>query len=205
MTKLYSGFPHLNGHLLCAVDLETTGTKPGYHEIVQIAIVPLNSDIEPMDVRPFYINLQPLFPQRSESQAMSANGLSLDNLCKHGVHPDRVIDLLIDYVEGLDLPYQRKITPLAHNWPFEHSFLTAWLGTSLRDAMFHYHARDAMTYALSLNDRAFRRAEAAPFSSVGLSSLCNHFGIKNENPHDALNDCLAEAEVYKNLLTMPVL
>ena len=32
----------LHGNRLAAVDLETTGTTPGYHEIVQIAVVPWN-------------------------------------------------------------------------------------------------------------------------------------------------------------------
>ena len=38
---VYPGLVHLNGCLMAAVDLETTGTRPGYHEIIQIAVVPL--------------------------------------------------------------------------------------------------------------------------------------------------------------------
>jgi hypothetical protein len=38
--------------------------QPGYHEIVQIAIVPLDADIKPLagiaDVRPFYTHLRPV-------------------------------------------------------------------------------------------------------------------------------------------------
>jgi DNA polymerase III epsilon subunit-like protein len=36
---------------------------------------------------------------------------------------------------------------------------------------------------------------------VGLAALCEHFGVVNQKPHDALSDCLAEAEVYRCLLT----
>jgi hypothetical protein len=53
--KVYPGLVHLNGHLLAAIDLETTGTRPGYHEIIQIACVPLDSDIKPLaGATPFY-------------------------------------------------------------------------------------------------------------------------------------------------------
>ena len=30
--------------------------------------------------------------------------------------------------------------------------------------------------------------------------MCNKLGITNTNPHDALADCIAEAEVYRTLL-----
>ena len=46
MVKVYSGLVHLNGNLMAAVDLETTGTQPGYHEIIQIAVVPLDSEFQ---------------------------------------------------------------------------------------------------------------------------------------------------------------
>jgi DNA polymerase III epsilon subunit-like protein len=32
--------------------------------------------------------------------------------------------------------------------------------------------------------------------------MCKRLGITNANPHDALADCLAEAEVYHALLRM---
>jgi DNA polymerase III epsilon subunit-like protein len=61
MTKTYGGLVHLNGNLLASVDLETTGKRAGYHEPIQIAVVPLNSDLRPLDgVRPFYSTIKPL-------------------------------------------------------------------------------------------------------------------------------------------------
>ena len=41
------GMIHLNGNILCAVDVETTGLEVGFHEIWQIAVLPLDSNIKP--------------------------------------------------------------------------------------------------------------------------------------------------------------
>jgi DNA polymerase III epsilon subunit-like protein len=64
------------------------------------------------------------------------------------------------------------------------------------------HARDAFLLALSMNDRAAFAGQKLPFNKVGLASLCNRFHVTNENPHDALSDALAEAEVYRAMITM---
>ena len=55
---MYSALPHLNGNLLASVDVETTGRRAGWHEIVQIGIRPLNADIRPLEgVTPFYTTM----------------------------------------------------------------------------------------------------------------------------------------------------
>jgi DNA polymerase III epsilon subunit-like protein len=94
------------------------------------------------------------------------------------------------------------LVPLAHNWAFEAGFLKVMFGMDQFQKLFHSHARDAMLYALSLNDRSAFRGEAAPFNRVGLESLCKKFSVFNPNPHDALCDAVAEAEVYRSLLLM---
>lgn len=205
MTKIYSSMPHINGNIIAAIDLETTGTQAGYHEPIQIAVVPLNSDLRPLDgVRPFYTDIRPLHPERAESSATRAHGLDVEYLAACAPRPERVQDLLIEWFESLELPMLKSIVPLAHNWPFENSFLKAWLGQKLTERIFFSHARDAMTYALALNDKSFFRAEKAPFNSVALTSLCKKFNIVNPKPHDALCDSLAEAEVYRHLLMQDV-
>jgi DNA polymerase III epsilon subunit-like protein len=59
-----------------------------------------------------------------------------------------------------------------------------------------------MLYAVSLNDRATFSGLKKPFSYVNLGAMCNKLGIVNTNAHDALSDCIAEAEVYRALLTL---
>ncbi len=197
----YPGMLHLNGHLLAAIDLETTGTQPGHHEIVQIAIVPLDDDIKPLaGVRAFYTHIKPKHPEREAEAAKQKHKIPMAELLLHAPTSEQVQDWLVEWFEALRLPFRRCLVPLAHNWAFESSFLKAWLGVEMVDQIFHSHARDSMLLAIALNDRAICNAEPAPFSRVGLGSICKKLNIVNTNPHDALADCLAGAEVYRNLL-----
>jgi len=205
VVKTYSGLVHLNGNLLASIDLETTGLQAGYHEPIQIAIVPLNSDIRPLEgVRPFYTTIRPDFPERQE-KAGYVHGLKIEDLILHAPEAGKVQDLLVEWWEALDLPFGKTLVPLAHNWAFEAKFLQAWLGVELASTLFHGHARDAMLFALSLNDKAAFMGLPAPFNRVGLGSLCKHFKINNLSPHDALCDAIAEAECYRAMLTMDLL
>lgn len=206
MPKIYPSLPHLNGNLLCTVDLETTGSRPGYHEPIQIAIVPLDSELKPIGRATdwFYRSIKPNFPERAEPDAMRVNRLNLNELCLNALPSEKIEDLLVEWFEKLELPHKRSIIPLAHNWAFESSFLTSWLGVSLKSQVFHPLARDSMLYAASLNDRAHFAGEPIPFNSLSLGSLCSQLHVVNECPHDALHDSLAEAEVYRKLLRFDV-
>jgi DNA polymerase III epsilon subunit-like protein len=195
--------PMLDGHLMVAIDLETTGTQPGYHEIIQLAVLPLDSNLRPLDgVLPFYTHIKPLHPEREAPGATLKHKIPMTELLLHAPEPDRVADWLVEWFENLKLPFKRCLIPLAHNWAFESSFLKAWLGVSMVDQMFHSHARDGMLYAISLNDRELFAGRPKHFQYVSLGALCNKFGIVNANAHDALSDCIAEAEVYRALLNL---
>jgi DNA polymerase III epsilon subunit-like protein len=190
---------HLKNNIFAAIDLETTGVKPGYSEIIQIAIVPLDNNFKPVGDH-FYTNIRPDHPERAEIQALTINGLSLEEL-ESAPSKERVADSLAEWFESLHLLNGGRLIPIAHNWSFENSFLKAWLGTDELDRIFHYLPRDAMIHALALNDAAALRGEEIPFKSVGLKELCKQFGIINTRPHDALADSIAEANVYKVILT----
>jgi DNA polymerase III epsilon subunit-like protein len=198
--------PHLNGSILTSIDLECTGLQAGYHEPIQIALTPLDENYDPLyDVRPFYMEIAPLFPSRAEKSATKTHGLDLMELTLHALHPDVVADLLVEWVTSLDLPGNKLLVPLAHNWSYERAFLNAWLGEAFVSRYFHAHARDSMMLAIAINDRAFDRGYNPPFRSLKLTSLCNKFGIVNEKPHDALHDCIAAARLYRELLRFEVL
>lgn len=199
--KTYNSLVHLNGNLMVAIDFETTGLEPGFHEIIQIGIVPLNSDFCPnTELRPFYHNLAPKYPERQQAGAGQVHKLNLEDLILHSPSSERVADLLVDWWHSLDLPENKTLVPLGFNWEFEVGHGRHWLGYDLFNMLFHGHARDGMRLAISLNDRAAFAGEPIPFPYVGLKALCKYFGIINENPHDALSDALSEAKVYRALL-----
>lgn len=203
MIKTYPGLLHLNGNLLAAVDFETTGRRAGYHEPIQLAVVPLGPDLRPLEgVRPFYTatGIKPEYPERCERSASVVHGLDINELVLHAPEPGVVIDLLMEWFYRLDLPFNKRLVPLAHNWAFESAFFKAWLGLDRTEELFHGHARDSMLLAASMNDKAMFAGEQPPFNWIGLQSLCKKFGIENPKEHDAYCDAVAEAEVYRALL-----
>lgn len=203
LPKLYDSLEKYSGNLMCAVDLETTGVRAGYNEIIQIAVLPLDIDMRPLtDVRPFYTTVRPNHPERAAQSATAKHGINIGDLIINAPDSEKVIDVLCEWFEGLRLPMNRSIIPLAHNWAFESSFLQAWLGVELKDKIFHAHARDSMITAIAINDRASFAGEQPPFAKVNLGTLCRQLKIVNLNPHDALSDCMAEAELYRELLRM---
>jgi DNA polymerase-3 subunit epsilon len=189
---------HLKGNLMASVDLETTGTDPKVHEIIQIGIVILDDQLCPTD-KVFSYNIRPNFPELADPSALIVHGLTEEDLMD-GLDSERAIEMLLEWTETLDMPIGGRLVPLAHNHLFENGFLQAWLGKAVYSQVFGYLPRDGMILALAINDKAALAGEPLPFSSVSLPSLCSQFGIVNEKAHDALADAMAEAQVYKTLL-----
>ena len=190
----------MNGNVLCAVDVETTGVMAGYNEIIQIACVPLNQHFRPHpDYRFFYLNIAPDCPERMSDKALKKHGITLESL-EDCVTQYRSVELFEEWFQKLHLGLGRKLIPLAHNWAFERGFLTHWLGLDAMYEMWHVHPRDTMTLAASINDMYAWHGAKTPFHSLSLTALCNRFDIRLDKAHDALADCLACAELYASFM-----
>jgi DNA polymerase III epsilon subunit-like protein len=191
----------MNRNLLCALDTETTGLEAGYHDLVQVAIVPLDDNLDPMDVSPFYMNIRPNHPERADPEAMKVNGLDMDELmtCPSDT---QVAECLDDWFRGLNLPMYKKMIYLTQNAPFDIPYMKEWLGIAGFEKYFHRRGRDTMFYALGKNDEAAWKNRPIPFKYVGLKNLAEVLGVPLDNHHDALADCLATARVYRELLRM---
>jgi len=194
------GMIHLNGNLLCAVDVETTGLEAGYHEPWQIAILPLDSNIKPAKViLPFYVNLKINYPERIEPKAIK-NKTAFAQIQQRALDPFTAADLLDNWFTRLQLPIYKKICPLAQNWPFDKSFIKEWLGTKNFEYLFSPHYRDTLPAAIFDSDLANFRGEKVHFTQYNLAFLCTRTDVQNEKAHDALQDAIATAEVYRRML-----
>lgn len=203
---------HWNGSQMCVIDTETTGLDPYWHEIIQIAIVPLDSNILPRkDVMPFYIEIKPDYPERIDSEAMTINKLDACTIAQRGFDREKAKDLLRDWIDKLDLPYtksgsyRKRVIPLGQNFGFDRAFLIRWLGVTEYNEFFDYHFKDTMIAAQYLNDRAAMHGEPVPFAKVNLAWLTKKLNVKMERAHDALSDCCATAAVYRQLCMRGVL
>lgn len=197
---------HWNGNQLCVIDTETTGLDPTIHEMIQICILPLDSDCLPrQDVIPFYIELKPDNPEAVSREALRVHGIDIRKICASGMDRLAAIDLFEDWFKKLGLPttrggYPKRIMPLGQNYAFDKAFMLKWLGFATYEEYFFYHYRDTMIAALFLNDQAAVHGEDVPFKKVNLSWLAKETSVQIDRAHDALQDCLATAGVYRQLI-----
>jgi DNA polymerase III epsilon subunit-like protein len=196
---------HLNGNILCAVDVETTGFVPGYNDIWQIAVLPLDNNIKPAKgILPFYLDMKIKRPDNVEPAAIKLNRTDFWQRQVRAVDPWTAADMFDEWFVKLGLPMRKSICPLASNWPFDRSFIVDWLGHETFNQLFSPWYRDTMVCALHHNDIADHRGNRIEYPKVGLGTLCGRLKVKNQKAHDALQDCIATAEVYRRLISQSV-
>lgn len=192
---------NLYGNMLCAIDTETTGLDPKVNDVIQVAIIPLGADLKPnKKIMPFNMHIKPMHPENISSHALRVNKKNIMEIISKGIDAFQAADLLDEWFERLHLGAKKRIIPVGHNYVFDMGFLKEWLGELNYEHLFHYHYRDTMRVALYLNDRAISSNSFPPYHNVSLTSMANRLGIDTSNAHDALEDCVITAEVYRRLV-----
>lgn len=190
---------HLNSNLLCAVDIETTGPRPGYHDIWQICVLPLDHDMMPYKgLLPFYTDLKPEHPDRAEKKYITQDQLAKAVL--RGIAPDRVADMLQSWFEKIGLAPDKRLHPLSCDWPSHYAFLLHWLGFYQTEMIFHKWFRDLTATACYSNDSAFHAVEQLPYPKCHFRYICSCLKVLNDSPDDAMSDCIAMAECHRRML-----
>lgn len=199
-----TGLQHLNGNLLCALDLETTGLDPKKHDIIEVAIVPLDAFYKPLTtIMPFVAELKPTRPENISQEAIGVNKNDIARLMQSGLDAFHAADLLELWFERIELASGKQIAVLGHNWPFDRAFLIEWLGWENFNHLFSRYYRDTICASLFLNDYADTRNEKVRYPKNSLEYLCTVLNVKNAKPHSALYDALATAECYRIMLSLP--
>lgn len=191
----------MNGNVLAALDVETTGREPWTHEVCQIGVVPLDCHVQPTG-KPFYSNINPEHPELMSPEAIDAHGLTVEALSV-APGPHAVAESMWDWFQGLNLPPGKRLIPLCHNSQFDIPFIQRWLGYELYADIFGFPTRDTQSVITGIIDRAaFKGHKEVPFNGrAGLKNACSWFGIDLTNAHDALADSIATASLYRHLLS----
>lgn len=200
---------HLNNHLLCAIDVETTGLRPGFHEIIQIAIIPLDNWLQPRkDLPIFEQRMCPKRLDRVDFEALEVSQTQFDQLINGGIDPEKALELFEYWFKRLNLPENKRLVPLGFNVTlFDLPFIYDWMGHTMYHQYIHGYARDVMTVCHYLNDVADRHCEQVEFNKMKLRQVARHAGVEvfNEILHDALIDAYLAAQVYEKLLSYHLL
>lgn len=179
--------------IIAAIDIETTGLDPLYHDIIELAILPLDGEFEPRaDIPPFVARIRARRPQNASAKAMEINGLDLDEGDEFHEALARLLSWLDEYCIG-------KIDALGQNVDFDRAFISAQI-PELAAIMGHRNIRDSQRLACAYNDLMRLRTGSPAFKKLGLSDLRMALGIKESRQHRALDDARDAARVYKALL-----
>ena len=180
--------------IFAAIDLETTGLAPAWHEVLEIAIVPLNPDFTVSTVIPeFTCRIRAEHPERADSTALNTNHLN-------PTEGENIADVRAELVQWAMENGITSITPLAHNLAFDMAFVKTAFPEFSR--IFTHHGRDSMRLAITLNDLARMQDGEVRFPSVSLRSLKLALDIEGEVQHHALEDAKDAAHVYRKLTSM---
>lgn len=193
---------HLNNNLICTIDCETTGLVAGYHDLIQIAIIPLGPDLLPSQLFPnyFHLKIQPKYENYDAEALKITNKLVIDAKI-NGIDPAASEERFAEWFASLNLPAGKKIVPLGCNYAFDRGFIQDWLGGPQNyEYYFRSDVRDVQLVAAFINDMADWRSDAIPFPKVKLTYLCHCLGVEHTHTHDAVFDALAAAECYRRLL-----
>lgn len=197
------GAVHLNNNIICSVDVEATGLVPGTHEIIQMAVIPLGPDLLPSKhFKTLELRIKPENMSAIDPEARGMNKRLLNDCIAHGMDRWAAVDYFKEWFYKLKLPPNKKIVPLGCNYekfdlPMIQEFLA---GVYSYDEFFRSDCRDVQRLAVSLNDMAEWTSSRIPFPKVNLLYLCSCLHVKNLNPHNALGDAYASAEVYRRMM-----
>lgn len=174
------------------LDIETTGLKPGFNEIIQIAVVPLDREFH-VKGEPFVRYMRPEYWDRIDDEALKINGITREQL-RFMDTKEIVWEYFMKWC-GQMCSGDEQLHPLGHNIKFDVSFIEK----EPIGRFFHYHSRCSMNAAQFLKDTG----KLDVGQSISLRELYNHFiGTDLPRNHDALDDALACLTVYKHLMEL---
>ena len=193
---------HMNSNLVCSIDTETTGLDFVEHEILQLCILPLNSDYTLSKKFPYlHLKIKPRKLDPKDENTVKFNKKLIVDCLNYGMDKDRAQDKVMEWFQSLKLAPRKQIVPLGCNYDFDRDFIMDFMGGPLNyNYVFRSDVRDVQRAALHHNDMADFRSEQVPFAKYSLGALCSRLHIPHPNAHDAVADALATAEAYRRIL-----
>lgn len=203
-SSTFFGMQHLNANVLCGIKTELTGSDPEMHEIIEIAIVPVNHMLEiHTDYPSFNMRMRPQITNPSDDfKECRLSRSQIADACLHAFDRNKVADLLLDWFASMNLPPKKRVIPLTWNYPRERQILINWLGYEVYREVFSEDHRDLMVAAHFLNDKQCVKAEPVIFAKQNLTWLAKICNIAQIESGTAVSDAVLAAATYKRMLQL---
>jgi ribonuclease T len=168
-----------------SVDVETTGPVPGEYALVSIGACPV---FDPAGT--FYAELQP-DRQAFQPEALAVCGLNMDDLARRGVPPLQAMQQFEAWLTSVTPPEHRPVF-VAFNAPFDWMFVADYCHRYLGRNPFGHAALDMKAFFMGLT--------GVPWIETDYARVSGHFGISRPLAHNALQDALDQADLFRRML-----
>jgi hypothetical protein len=182
-----------------STDIEADGPIPGEYSMLSFGLAVAGrydgTSFEPCDPTEatFYRELRPIADQ-VDHQALAVSGLDRDKLERVGTEPSEAMSAAATWVSAQARGARPVLVafPLGFDWMFMHWYFIRFQGSSpfgfssALDMKTIYHQKAGVTI-----DRA------------GLADLPAELSPKREHTHNALDDAIEQAEIFKRLHVWP--
>lgn len=176
------------------IDIETGGFDLKKDAVVEIALIVVNENNEVVEeysslVMPYFIPGTDVLTNHGED-AQKVHGISIEERLAFGKLPivvcAEINEILMKHVvkEFIGHNIERFDMPRIENFFNHYSLEQSKRGIK----------------GVKLIDTLFKTRAKFNLESYSLGNLCKYFGIKVENQHRALGDCVATLELYKTLV-----
>ncbi len=157
-----------------SVDVETSGPTPGRYSLLAIGACLV---AEPGQT--FYVELHPL------------NNLSLEELKKHGLPPEKAMAQFEAWLEEL-MPTGSRPVFVAFNAPFDWMFINEYFHRFLGRNPFGHNGLDIKAFFMGLTGCAW--------SETSFKHITSHYIGERALSHNARQDAVDQAETFRRML-----
>lgn len=169
--------------IFISVDIEASGPIPGDYSLLSIGACLVNDPSER-----FYVELQPI-SEKAVADALAISGFSLEKLKQTGEQPAAALQKFADWIEK-----KRAGVPVfvGFNASFDWSFVNWYFH--------HFLGRNPFGIA-ALDIKAFYMGRVGcNWAETSLKQLPSDLHSKLPLTHNALEDAIAQGEIFRKLL-----
>jgi DNA polymerase III epsilon subunit-like protein len=175
-------------------DVETTGTDPKKHDIIQLAYL---IDIDGLEAEEGSLVMQPFDFKSIDPGALEVNKLTVEQLKSFPVPKEvyrNICGTLSKYIDKYDK--NDKFQPAGYNVGFDCDFFKEWFiknGDVYYGSWFNWKKIDPLQVLYFMDGMGL-----ISLPNYKLETVCEHFGIKID-AHEALSDIKATKQLIEIL------
>ena len=170
--------------LFSFIDIETTGFKVGYHDVIEVAVVIADPSKDYEVVDELELKIKPERIENADAQALRINGYNeADWMFAYTL--EQAMKMLAEKVENTVM--------VAHNITFDWTFLEhAFRETGIEPKFYRKLDSYSIAYAKFSNEPNINK--------FSLKALAEYFGLTNEKAHTALADTRVTVDIFRELM-----